>query len=105
MLLRLGRLNNCLSLGLFGISLVVVLQYLLEALEKESAREVRHPVPLLHQKDLNLMTNQLFCQKEDGVYFEDPSFECALKSQEKTAASCRSGRSRRAAPVFQSSPR
>ena len=39
------------------------------------------------------------------VYFEDPNFECALKSQEKTAASRRSGRSRRIAPVFQSSPR
>ena len=43
--------------------------------------------------------------KGRGVYFEDPNFECALKSQVKTAASRRSGRSRRAAPVFQSSPR
>ena len=43
--------------------------------------------------------------KGRGVYFEDPRFECALKSQEKTAACRRSGRSRRAAPVFQSSPR
>ena len=43
--------------------------------------------------------------KGRGVYFEDPNFECALKSQEKIAASRRSGRSRRAAPVFQSSPR
>ena len=43
--------------------------------------------------------------KGRGVYFEDPNFECALQSQEKTAASRRSGRSRRAAPVFQSSPR
>ena len=43
--------------------------------------------------------------KGRGVYFEDPNFECALKSQEKTATSRRSGRSRRAAPVFQSSPR
>ena len=42
--------------------------------------------------------------KGRGVYFEDPNFECALKSQEKTAASRRSGRSCRAAPVFQSSP-
>ena len=39
------------------------------------------------------------------VYSEDRSFECALKSQEKTAVSRRSGRSRRPAPVFQSSPR
>ena len=42
--------------------------------------------------------------KGRGVYFEDPNFDCALKSEEKTAASHRSGRSRRAAPVFQSSP-
>ena len=38
--------------------------------------------------------------KGRGVYFEDPNFECALKSQEETAASRRSGRSRRAAPIF-----
>ena len=43
--------------------------------------------------------------KGRGVYFEDPNFECALKSQEQTAATRRSGRSRRAAPIFQSSPR
>ena len=43
--------------------------------------------------------------KGRGVYFEDPNFECALKSQEKTGASRQSGRSRRAAPVFQLSPR
>ena len=43
--------------------------------------------------------------KGRGVYFEDPNFECALKGQEKPAASRRSGRSRRAAPVFQSNPR
>ena len=43
--------------------------------------------------------------KGRGVYFEDPNFECALKSQEHTAACRRSGRSRRAAPIFQSSPR
>ena len=47
MLLRLERLNTCLGLSLLGISLVVVLHYLLEGREKESAREVRHPLPLL----------------------------------------------------------
>ena len=40
MLLRLDRLNTCLGLYLLGVSLVVVLQYLLEALEKENVREV-----------------------------------------------------------------
>ena len=43
--------------------------------------------------------------KGRGVYFDDPNVECALKSQEKTAVSRRSGRSPRAAPVFHSSPR
>ena len=43
--------------------------------------------------------------KGRGVFFEDPNFECALKGQEKPSASLRSGRSRRAAPVFQLSPR
>ena len=38
------------------------------------------------------------------VYFDDPNLEWDLKSQEKTSPSRRSGRSRRAAPVFQSSP-
>ena len=42
--------------------------------------------------------------KGRGVYFEDPNFECALKSREKSAASRRSVRNGRAAPVFQSSP-
>ena len=43
--------------------------------------------------------------KGRGAYFEDPNFELALKSREKTAASRRSGHSCRAAAVFQSSPR
>ena len=74
MLLRLGRLNTCLSLCLLVISpLLVVLQCHVEALEKESAREVRHLLPLLHRNDyLNLTSSQLFCQKEEG---------CILKIQ------------------------
>ena len=39
------------------------------------------------------------------VCFDDPNIEVTLKSQEKTATSHRSGRSRHAAPVFQSNPR
>ena len=74
MLLRLARLNTCLILCLLGISpVVVVLQSHLEALEKESAREVRHPLSLLHPRAyLNLTTSQLFCQNGD---------ECILKVQ------------------------
>ena len=43
--------------------------------------------------------------KVPGVYFDDPSFAIALRDDDKTVSSRRSGRSRRAAPVFQSSPR
>ena len=43
--------------------------------------------------------------KGRGVYFDDPSFAIAMLDDDKTVSSRRSGRSRRAAPVFQSSPR
>ena len=43
--------------------------------------------------------------KGRGVYFDDPSFAIALRDDDKTVSSRRSGRSRRAAPVFLSSPR
>ena len=39
------------------------------------------------------------------VYFDDPNFAIALRYEVKTVSSRRSGRSCRAAPVFQSSPR
>ena len=42
--------------------------------------------------------------KGRGVYFDDPSFAIALRDDDKIVSSRRSGRSRRAAPVFQSSP-
>ena len=43
--------------------------------------------------------------KGRGVYFDDPNFAIALRDEDKTVSSRRSGRSCRAAPVFQSSPR
>ena len=42
--------------------------------------------------------------KGRGVYFDDPNFATALKDQDKTVSSRQNGLSRRAAPVFQSSP-
>ena len=42
--------------------------------------------------------------KGRGVYFDDPNFAIALRYEDKTVSLSRSGRSRRAAPVFQSSP-
>ena len=43
--------------------------------------------------------------KGHGVYFDDPNLAFALRDEDKTVSSRRSGCSRRAAPVFQSSPR
>ena len=43
--------------------------------------------------------------KGRGVYFDDPSFAIALRDDDKTVSSRRSGLSRRAIPVSQSSPR
>ena len=43
--------------------------------------------------------------KTREVYFGDPGFAIALRDDNKTVSSLSSGRSRRAAPVFQSSPR
>ena len=43
--------------------------------------------------------------KGRGVYFDDPNFAISLRDQDKTVSSRRRGCSRRAAPVFQSSPR
>ena len=63
------------------------------------------PAPVASPKRFEFDDESIILPKGRGVYFEDPNFECALKSQEKTAASRRSGRSRRAAPIFQSSPR
>ena len=40
-----------------------------------------------------------------GVYFDQPNFAIALRDEDKTVSARRSGRSRCAAPVFQSSPR
>ena len=73
-LLRLDRLNTCLGLCLLGVSLVVVQHYLFEALGKESAREVRHLLPLLAPNDCsNLTTSQLLCQKEEGCILKIPT--------------------------------
>ena len=43
--------------------------------------------------------------KGRGVYFDDPNFAIALRDEDKTVSPRRSGRSLRAAPVFQSCPR
>ena len=73
---------------------------------KRKRKRSATPAPAVGPKRLFEFDDEsIVLPKGRGVYFEDPNFECALKSQEKIAASRRSGRSRRAAPVFQSSPR
>ena len=42
--------------------------------------------------------------KGRGVYVDDPSFAIALRDDDKPVSPCRTGHSRRAAPVFHSSP-
>ena len=61
--------------------------------------------PAATPKKFEFDDESIVLPKGRGVYFEVPNFECAVKSQEKTAASRRNDRSRRAAPVLQSSPR
>ena len=68
-------------------------------------RSVTHAPAAKLKRLFDFDDESIILPKGRGVYFEDPNFECALKSEEKTAASRRSGRSPRAAPVFQSSPR
>ena len=64
------------------------------------------PAPAASPKRLFEFDDEsIILPKGTEVYFEDPNFERALKSQEKTAESHRSGRSCRATPIFQSSPR
>ena len=48
--------------------------------------------------------DELVLPKGRGVYFDDPNFAIALRDEDKTVSSRRSGRSCRAAAVFQSSP-
>ena len=43
--------------------------------------------------------------KGRGVYFDDPIFAIALRDEDRTVSSRRSGRGCRVGPVFQSSPR
>ena len=73
--------------------------------EKGKRKRSVTPAPAASARRFEFDDESIVLLKGRGVYFEDPNFACALKNQEKTAASRRSGRSCRAAPVFQSSPR
>ena len=97
MLLKLDRSNTCLGSSSTTVSA--------RSLGKGKRKRSVTPAPSAGPKRLFEFDDEsIILPKGRGVYFEDPNFEWALKNQEKTAASRRSGRSRRAAPVFQSSP-
>ena len=69
---------------------------------KRSATPARAARP---KRLFELDDESVILPKGRGVSFEDPNFECVLKSQVKTATSHWSGRSCRAGPVFPSGPR
>ena len=74
--------------------------------EKRKRKGSATPAPAATPKRLFEFDDEsIIFPKGSGVYFEDPNFEFALKSQGKNGASRRRGRSRRAAHVFQSSHR
>ena len=63
------------------------------------------PAPAASPKRLfEFEDESVILPKGGGVYFKNPNFECALKSQEKAAASSRSGHCRRAAPASSQVP-
>ena len=63
------------------------------------------PAPVAIRRRFEFDDESVVLPKGRGMYFDDPNSAIALKDQGKTASSRQSGRSRRAAPVFQSSPR
>ena len=70
---------------------------------KREKGETPAPVAIKRRFEFDDESNML--PKGRGVSFDDPSFAIALKYQDTTVSSRRSGLSCRAEPVFQSSPR
>ena len=63
------------------------------------------PAPLAIKCRFEFDDESVVLTKGQGVYFDDPNFAIALRNEDEAVSSRRSGRSRHAAPVFQSSPR
>ena len=73
---------------------------------KRKCKRSATPAPAATPKRLfDCDDESIVLPKGRGVYFDDPNFECTLKSREKTSASPRTRFSHRAASVLQSSPR
>ena len=65
---------------------------------KRKRSETSSPVAIKRQ--FEFADESVVLPKGRGVYFDDPNFAIALKDEDKTVSFRRSGRSRRAAPVF-----
>ena len=71
---------------------------------KGKRKKSETPAPVAIKRQFEFDEESVELPKGQGVYFEGPNFAIALKDQDKTASSHRTGRILRAAPVFQSSP-
>ena len=94
------RWNSCLNVFLAYKRPVRV--WLSKALERVDRRRVSETAV---KRRFEFDDESVVLPKGRGVYFDDPNFAIALRDEDKTVSSRRSGCSRRAAPVFQSSPR
>ena len=72
---------------------------------KEKRKGSGTPAPVTIKRRFEFDDESVVLPKGQGVYFDDPNFAIALKGQDRTVSSHRSGRSRRAAPAFPSCPR
>ena len=72
---------------------------------KGEQRKSDTPAKAANKRRFEFDDESVVLPKGRGVYFDDPNFAIALRDENKTVSSRRSGRSRRAEPIFQSSPR
>ena len=72
---------------------------------KGKQEKSERPAKTANKRRFEFDDESLVLSKGRGVYLDDPSFAIALRDDNKTVSLRRSGRSRRAAPIFQSSPR
>ena len=72
---------------------------------KSQQKKSEIPAKLAMKRRFEFDDESVVLPKGRGVYFDDPNFAIALRDEDKTVSSRLSGRSSRAAPVFQSIPR
>ena len=72
---------------------------------KGKQKKSETPAKIAIKRRFEFDDESVLLPKGGGEYFDDPRSAIALRDDNKTVSSSRSGLSRRAAPVFQSSPR